>query len=194
MARLAKGSLIRLDGRTGASVADAVLFQYNPEALTRRLHSREDGPPAEMITCTLMFDATDALAAADETDPFSVHGVAPAMAALELLVHPEPAPPPSFWDRLLGRHPSGEIPTVLFEWGPLRAVPVRITRLDVTESLYDGELRPLRVSVHVTMAVVTDAGLPADHPASAAWRRYVQQLRATGDLGYADVPRPDGSG
>lgn len=189
-----KGSLVRLDGPPGSATADALVFQYNPEHLNRRIQTGEGGHPHETISCTLVFDATDALDLDDDSDPFTVHGVAPAIAALELLTHGTPPEPPGFWDRLFGRTPSGGgPPVVLFSWGPQRAVPVRVTRLDVKEELHDSELRPLRVTVRVQMAVATDADAAGGSRPGAAWRAHAKTIKTMGRLGYRDVP-PGGDG
>lgn len=189
-----KGSLVRLDGSSAARTADALVFQYNPEHLSRRIQPGAAGHPRETISCTLVFDATDALDAEDDADPFTIHGVTPAISALELLTHGTPPQPPNFWDRLLGRTPSGgEPPVALFSWGEQRAVPVRITRLDVKEELHDSALRPLRASARVQMAVITDADVSGGSRAAAAWRAHANSIRTMGELGYRDVP-PGGLG
>jgi hypothetical protein len=183
-----KGSLVRLDGSSAA--ATAVVFQYNPEHLTRRIQPSAAGHPRETIRCTLVFDATDAFDIDDDSDPFTVHGVTPAIAALELLTHGTPPEPASFWDRLLGRTPpAGEPPVVLFSWGEQRAVPVRITRLDVKEELHDSELRPLRATARLQMAVVTDADESRGSRAAAAWRAHAKSTKTMGELGYRAVTR-----
>jgi len=189
MARPRKGLLIRLDGSPGSSTADALVFQYNPEYLTRRLLPGGTAAPVETITCTLDFDATDALEIGDDADPYVVHGVTPSLAALELLTYGTAPQAPSFWDRLFGRTPpAGSPPVVLFNWGPQRAVPVRITRLDVKELLHDPELRPLRATVRVQMEVVTAAGAGRARRTTEAWRRYEKAMQDMAQLGYQDVP------
>jgi hypothetical protein len=183
-----KGSLVRLDGAS-ARTGDALVFQYNPERLNRRLQPGAAGHPQETISCTLVFDATDALEIGDDADPFTAHGVTPAIAALELLTHGTPPERPSFWDRLLGRTPQGGAPPILlFTWGPHLAVPVRITRLDIAEELHDSELRPLRVSVRLQMAVVAEPSVPRGSRAAAAWRAHIKAIETMAELGYDDVP------
>src|SRR5262245_33967897 len=73
-------------------VPNVIAFQYNPDALTRGLETRGakgqegtnrgeaqrlSGPPRETLSCAVELDGTDAAL-----------GVAPALAALELLLYP----------------------------------------------------------------------------------------------------------
>jgi hypothetical protein len=52
--------------------------------------------------------------------------------------------------------PLSEVPAVLFVWGPGRIVPVRVTRLNVTEKLYDSTLLiPTHAEVEVGLQVLT---------------------------------------
>jgi len=51
--------------------------------------------------------------------------------------------------------PRLQVPVVLFVWGPGRIVPVRVTALSVTETLYDFLLNPIHADVQVTLRVLT---------------------------------------
>ena len=53
------------------------------------------------------------------------------------------------------------IPVTLFIWGPGRIVPVRVTALTVTESLYDSALNPTHAEAQVSLRVLTPAELVA---------------------------------
>src|SRR5882672_10524808 len=91
--RLLKGAIIGLDPVNPA--ASVVVFQYNPDTMTRRLDARTSGgaeggdrseafrltgPPRETITLNIEVDATDQL---ETTDPLAVgFGVYPALSAL----------------------------------------------------------------------------------------------------------------
>jgi hypothetical protein len=186
MARVLKAALVRLDGEPNA--IEAVAFQYNPEKLRRQLAPRAGLAPLETISCVVVFDATDALETGDQATPFAAEGVRPALAALELLLHEAEPEPPGFWDRLFGRsRPSTGPPIALFVWGVQRAVPVRVTQLDITEELHDRELRPLRATVRLRMQVVTDGEVSRDHPAANRWLSYVVKTRAAAALGYTDT-------
>src|SRR5215468_8537000 len=100
--RLIKGALIALDPANPQ--ANVIVFQYNPETMTRRLDARATGgaeggdkseafrltgPPREMITLNVEFDATDQL---EQADPVAVSsGISPALSALEMLLYPKSA-------------------------------------------------------------------------------------------------------
>ncbi len=83
-------------------LASVIVFQYNPETVTRRLSASGDegggaqseqlrlkGPAAETMTMEIELDATDLLEVAD---PIAVGlGIAPALASLELMLSPKTA-------------------------------------------------------------------------------------------------------
>jgi hypothetical protein len=49
----------------------------------------------------------------------------------------------------------GRIPLVIFVWGPNRVVPVRVTRLSITEQAFDQQLNPLRARVDLSLTTMT---------------------------------------
>jgi hypothetical protein len=51
--------------------------------------------------------------------------------------------------------PSFDLPLVLFVWGPLRILPVRVSELSITETLYDELLNPVHAEVSITLKVLT---------------------------------------
>jgi hypothetical protein len=51
--------------------------------------------------------------------------------------------------------PASQVPVVLFVWGPLRIVPVRVTALSVTEKLFDELLNPTHAEAQITLSVLT---------------------------------------
>ncbi len=44
---------------------------------------------------------------------------------------------------------------MLFVWGPQRIVPVRVTALSTSETLYDSSLNPIHAEVTITLRVLT---------------------------------------
>jgi hypothetical protein len=165
--RLLKGAIVAIPA--GVPIPSVIVFQYNPDTLTRRLQPsaagnegaqgeamRLKGPPQETINLSMEIDATDQM---DRGDPLTAAlGIHPALAQLELLLYPgsglmianevlatlgllEVVPP--------------EAPLTLFVWGPSRVVPVRITDLSVEEEAYDPFLNPIRAKVTVGMRVLT---------------------------------------
>jgi hypothetical protein len=51
--------------------------------------------------------------------------------------------------------PLGQLPTVLFIWGPGRILPVRVTSLSITEKLYDPLLNPTHAEATLGLRVLT---------------------------------------
>lgn len=160
-----------------------IVFQYNPETLTRAFAAqappapdqrRTSGdtapvlPPTETFTCTIEVDATDQL---ETSHPLAVTtGVHPTLAALELLLYPPSSA--LILKKALALVGSSAIspaqaPLVLFVWGPARVVPVRVTAVSITEEAFDQLLNPIRARVGLTMRTLTErelanAGAPFD--------------------------------
>ncbi|TFH66124.1 MAG: hypothetical protein E4G90_05170 [Gemmatimonadales bacterium] len=190
--KVLKGALVRLDAPGAGALAQVVVFQYNPDTLYRRLEKRPSGPPQEIITCSLAFDATDALEFPDENPLVVEHGIYPMLAALELLMHPREARGARsswwpFWPFGAGSEVEHE-PVLIFLWGDQRAVPVRLTRLDITEELHDPMLRPIRATVRLRMQVVTDQDVPGGHRGAELWRQHVSRMRTLARGVYAGAP------
>lgn len=77
--------------------------------------------------------------------------------------------------------PRSQVPVVLFVWGPGRIVPVRVTALSVTETLYDPLLNPIHADAQITLTVLTADELkfvsgPLKEVAKVAYK-YSQGLR-----------------
>jgi hypothetical protein len=52
--------------------------------------------------------------------------------------------------------PAAQLPTVLFVWGPGRILPVKLTRLSISETLYDPLLlNPIHADARVSLQVLT---------------------------------------
>lgn len=152
-----------------------VVFQYNPESLSRTLTARTAGgegdvfgpvrlagPPEESIKLSVEIDATDQLERGDPTA--ASMGVAPALAALEMLLYPSSAV--VIANEVLARLGVIEVipmatPLTLLIWGSRRIVPVSITDYSVTEEAFDIDLNPIRAKVDLGLKVLTydDLGL-----------------------------------
>ena len=171
--KVLKGAIV------GVSVIDPlssiVLFQYNPDTLTRTLRVKAAGeasdktealrivgPPDESIKLDVEIDAADQLADGDAEA--AELGVYPALSKLELLLYPsgklvianealtrlgviEVIPP--------------EAPLTLLVWGPKRVLPVRLTGFTITEEAFDPNLNPIRAKVSLDLEVLNyhDLGL-----------------------------------
>ncbi|HSD58377.1 MAG TPA: hypothetical protein VLB04_09365 [Methanotrichaceae archaeon] len=176
--RLLKGAIIGLDPVNPQ--ASTIIFQYNPETMTRSLEARSTGgteggdkseafrltgPPKETITLSIELDAADQL---ERADPQAVEmGVYPALSALEMLLYPRSSK--VIADTELAQQGNIEIippeaPLTLFVWGPKRVLPVRITGFSITEQAYDTALSPILAKVDLTMYVLSYADLKLTHP------------------------------
>ncbi len=164
--RVLKGAII------GVSVLDplssVVLFQYNPDTLTRTLRAntsrgggdpgealRLKGPPDESIRLEVEIDAADQLEQDDGTA--KEHGLYPALSRLELLLYPGSAS--VIANDVLARLGVIEVvppeaPLTLLVWGPKRVLPVRLTGFTVTEEAFDPGLNPIRARVSLDVTVL----------------------------------------
>jgi hypothetical protein len=191
--RVMKGALIGLDPAN--PIASVVIFQYNPERLTRTLTAqttggsadrgeamRLKGPPQEQIRLEVEIDATDQLEKAYGLAT-SV-GIYPTLASLEMLLYPKSAL--IIANEVLGAVGVIEIippeaPLTLFVWGPARVLPVRLTEYSVTEEAFDPALNPIRAKVSLGLRVLTyqDLGLPSVGGALFMAHQITQEVLAT---------------
>jgi hypothetical protein len=171
--KLLKGAIV------GVSVLDplssVVIFQYNPDTLTRTVHvsaaGRESnksealrlkGPPDESIRLEVEVDAADQL---EQGDAGATQlGVYPALSRLELLLYPSSSL--VIANEVLTalgviEVVAPEAPLTLLVWGPKRVLPVRMTGFTITEEAFDPNLNPIRAKVALDLAVLNyhDLGL-----------------------------------
>src|SRR6266536_1935600 len=98
--RVQKGAIVGVDPFN--PLASIVVFQYNPDLVTRTITAqtsggsadrgealRLKGPPEEKITLDIEIDATDQLELGKA--PATAMGIYPALASLELLLYPKSA-------------------------------------------------------------------------------------------------------
>jgi hypothetical protein len=175
--RLTKGAIVGLDPLN--PLASVIVFQYNPKSLSRSLEAtttgadgarsevlRLAGAPAETITIAeLEIDAADQL---EKGDPLAeTMGIAPQLAALEMLLYPKSASV-LLNTALLAAGTievvPPEAPFTLFVWGLKRVLPVRITSFTIDEQEYDPSLNPIRASVSLSMRVLSYNDFPVLHP------------------------------
>ncbi|MCU0984256.1 MAG: hypothetical protein MUC89_04860 [Acetobacteraceae bacterium] len=160
-------------------VPSLVVFQYNPETLTRSLTPRTaegavgrgdalraDGPPEETISLTVEIDAADQLERGDGLA--TSHGLHPALAMLEGLLYP-PFPLVVANQALAlagGAFIGGEpVPLALFVWGAKRVLPVRVQSISITEQAFDPSLNPILVRAELSMRVLSYRELEPGSPA-----------------------------
>jgi hypothetical protein len=165
--RLIKGAIVGIDPFN--PVASVVVFQYNPDSVTRTVSVqasgdnsdqgealRLKGPPQETIRLEVEIDAADQLEKAE----FSATkmGLYPALAALEVLLYPKSALMVA--NDVLARFGIIEVippeaPLTLLIWGLKRVLPVRLTQLAITEEAFDPMLNPIRAKVSLDLRVLT---------------------------------------
>ena len=182
--RLIKGAFVRLDETGIGAIPQVIVFQYNPETLSRKFKPFEKpadkdgkGPdpaalaapydPDEEMDVVIEFDATDDLEHPEEHPTAVLAGVADRIAAVEMLMYPsdEVGLLTSAVTSLAGALGIGggaqipqqrDSPVVLFVWGPGRVVPVKISSLSVDEQAFNTALYPIRAKVTVGIKVLTD--------------------------------------
>jgi Contractile injection system tube protein len=172
--RLLKGAIVGLDPFN--PLASVIVFQYNPDTLTRTLTAqtvggnadrgealRLKGPPEEKISLEVEIDATDHL---ERARPSATSlGVHPILASLEMLLYPKS-------DLVIANELLAntlgmievippEAPLTLLVWGLKRVVPVRLTQFTITEEAFDPSLNPIRAKVRLDLRVLNynDLGL-----------------------------------
>jgi len=171
--RLQKGAIVGLDPAN--PLASIVIFQYNPDTLTRTLTAqtsggegdkgeamRLKGPPQETIKLDVEIDAVDQLEQAKP--PATIMGIYPALASLEMLLYPKSSL--VIANEVLQQMGIIEVvppeaPLTLFVWGIKRVLPVRLTSFSITEEAFDPNLNPIRAKVGLEMRVLNyqDLGL-----------------------------------
>lgn len=178
--RTLRGAIVAVDPLSPLS--RLVIFQYNPDSVTRTLRPRSPGgggaqsadahrtwgAPQETITMTVELDATDGL---ETGDPIaSTLGVLPQISALEMLLYPSVAQVIINTGLLLAGTIEvlpPESPLTVLVLGPGRAVPVTVESLTITEQAFDVALTPIRASVELGVRVLTYSDLPATDPGYA---------------------------
>lgn len=209
MTATTRAALIEYTADFPATIPNVVVFQFNPEQLTRTVEipSRATGPnalevdqagdpPTETIAFTARFDAADRL---NRDQPIArASGVAPALAALQQMAHPTG----TLID--LGREavdaigtlispgggtsvpvPRVHYPRVLFVWGVYRVLPVAITQLAITETKFDFLLNPTQADVQLTLSVITPSRCADDllMVGAAAYSNIARELLAAVNIG-----------
>jgi hypothetical protein len=177
--KLLKGALVVYATKLPVP-SSIVVFQYNPETLSRTLYDEGSGgdprlpggdptavlgPPLESFDLTVELDAVDQL---ESGDPLAHDlGIHPALAALELMLYP----PAEVLIQIKGLAKVGismitpaELPIVLLVWGRARVVPVRITAVSVAELAFDERLNPIQATVVLAMTALTEAQLSRAGP------------------------------
>jgi len=194
--RLIKGALVVFSSQKPGPPPTVIVFQYNPEQLTRSLAhraappepsdigaAREDsfrvlGPPVETINLSVVLDAADQLEQPEANPEVVVSGLHPALAALELLLYPPNTQ--VLLNRKLAQAGKvqvcpADLPLTLLVWGKSRVVPVRLTSFSITEEAFDPSLNPIQAKVDLGMRVLTYMELKEDTLGFGAYVAYQTQ-------------------
>lgn len=173
-----RGALVEYGTDLIGPIPNVVIFQFNPETLSRALQvpprptgatQRETTQAGEKtfekITFKAHFSAANML---DEDKVLArLFGIGPQLAALEKMVLPSstiagligaaidaiagavaPPSPPA------QPIPREKYPRILFIWGPTRVLPVTIDSMTIAEQEYDFVLNPVRAEVDITLSVI----------------------------------------
>lgn len=180
MPYLLRGALIEYGSDFLGPLPNVVIFQFNPETLTRAIQipqrptggtrretTQAGDPPIERITIKAEFDAANQLNTNNVLA--RTFGVGPQLAALEKMVYPSGkisgligAAIDAIGDALgVGGNNDGptqpipreSYPRILFIWGLTRVLPVTIDSMSITEQQYDYLLNPVRAEVSLGLSV-----------------------------------------
>lgn len=174
--RLVKGAIIGVD--LFNPIASVILFQYNPEKVTRTIQAqgsgengaraeamRLKGAPIETIKMDVEIDATDQLEQGD--GQAADMGIYPQLSALEMLVYPKSAL--VIANTVLMALGTIEIlppigPFTVLVWGVKRVVPVKVTDFSISEELHDEHLNPIQAKVSLGLRVLSYNDLSLTNP------------------------------
>ena len=174
-----KGALVEYGVGLGAKIPNVVIFQFNPETITRTLdippkpagsglrESNQAGDvPVERISLTAQFTTHEPNA---RLKPLSIAvGIGPQLAALEKMARPH-GPGTALLDKavdkvkeLIGNKgseatqfiPRESYPRLLFVWGTTRLLPVTIDAMAIVEKQHDSLLNPTLADVSLGLSVL----------------------------------------
>lgn len=174
--RLVKGALVGLD--LFNPVASVIIFQYNPEKVTRSIQPqgsgengaraeamRLRGAPVETIKMDVEIDAVDQLEKGEgQTGSL---GIYPQLSALEMLAYPKSLL--VIANTVLMGLGTLEIlppigPFTVLVWGWKRVVPVKLTEFTISEELHDDRLNPIQAKVSLGLRVLSYNDLSLTNP------------------------------
>jgi hypothetical protein len=170
-----KGGFIQMDAE-GRAVLRTIVFQYNPDTLSRTLSPRAakvdsgdrleslrlTGPPIETMKIDIEIDATDLLERPGDNPETVASGIGPQLAELEMMISPASADLEAAGRLAL----TGTIevlplpsPMLLLVLGTNRTLPVRVTEFSVVEEAFDVNLNPIRARVSLGLRLLSSDDL-----------------------------------
>lgn len=202
MEKTLKGALIEYGSDFLGPIPNVVVFQFNPEKLSRTIEipprpvnattretSQAGEPPFERFSVDAQFSAADQR---NSANPVGLNmGIGPQLAALEAMVYPVKTlggvvgAIVDAVGSLLGSSPLAtlaiprvESPKILFMWGVMRIVPVIIESMTINEVQYDAMLNPVEAGVTIGLAVLSPCNCCDDRIAKGALA-YTQMMQDT---------------
>ncbi len=175
--KVLRGAIVGIDPTN--PLASVIVFQYNPDTLTRTLTAltggggqqdrsqplRLQGAPTEEISADVEIDATDQLEKGDALA--TTLGIYPQLSALEMLIYPKSTVVIANTIKLtlgMAEVIAPEAPLTLFIWGVKRILPVRLSGFTITEEAFDVNLNPIRAKVSLRLRVLNYNDLPVTNP------------------------------
>jgi hypothetical protein len=189
--RLQKGALVGLDPFN--PLASVIVFQYNPETVTRTLAPQTSGagagaagapgeavrlagPPQESLKFDVVLDATDQLEKAEA--PATEFGILPQLAQLEMLLYPKSSL--VIANEVLLRAGvievvAPEAPLIILVLGANRVLPVRLTEFSIAEEMFDPAMNPIHAKVSLGLRVLNYRDLGLVSPGGALFMAHQLQ-------------------
>jgi hypothetical protein len=208
--RTARGAVIGLDPANPA--ASVVVFQYNPDEMTRTLQARAatgagmsggardealrlTGAPIENIALAVEIDAADQLETGDLLA--TRLGIYPQLSSLEMLLYPKSALVVA--NAALALAGTIELvpalaPLTLLVWGVKRVLPVRLTQFSITEQAYDQGLNPIRARVSLGLRVLSYSDLSLTNPGYHVFLAHQITKEVMATIGSASAVATAGQG
>ncbi len=199
--KLLRGGLVQLDPTT-RTIVDVIVFQYNPDTMTRTLQPRAmtgepgdrlevlrlTGPPHETIKLEAELDAADQVLEKSAGQPGDVRRRERPAARPRLAGGPDHAlrRPAADDRRALRPGDAGDRPGRGAADRPGAGACSGWSRslvgsLSITEEVFDPQLRPIRAKVSLELKVLTTSDLPITHLGSTlylGYRRTAESLAA----------------
>lgn len=176
---LLRGALVEYGAGLGARIPNIVIFQFNPDTITRTIEippkptgaalreaNQAGDIPVERISLTAQFTTHEPNT---RLKPLSLAvGIGPQLAALEKMARPG-GPVSDLLDKAVDkiaqaikggdskpaqRIPRQAYPRLLFVWGATRVLPVTIDSMSIVEKQHDALLNPTLADVTLGLTVI----------------------------------------
>ena len=165
---------IFVDPNTSAS-----LLQFNLERLTSTISSMNSKAPmrefgknknresiVELINFVLELDVDNPHAQSNQPGDFAKYGLHPALATLESIMYSQT------------EKGNETPPVILFLWGSLRVLPVRLNNMKIIEKSFDSRLNPIRARIELSLRVLDLSELKSGSPGYAAYASHLEKRGA----------------